>query len=113
MKYILVFFVCLAFSYGSLSANETKALAQKQSQTHSTIRIGIGQEKKCFSYTKIRFLSTKARFHNQESIIPNSFYKARNKVTLLVKQNIAYGKTLENFSYQYIFSYLYPKHVFW
>lgn len=113
MKYILVFFVCLILFYGSLFTNQTGALAQKQSQIHSTIRVGIGQEKKSFSYIKIILLSTKARFHHLASVIPSSFYKIRHKITLLVKQKVTYGKALEDFSYQYIFSYLYPKHVFW
>lgn len=113
MKYVLLFFVWLTLCYSSLSANEVTLHTQKDLQTSISTGINIGKKKKSPFYSKIKLHSTKARLFFSKNSLPDLLSSTRLKPTQpTVAQTIGWS-TSKKFSYQYIFSYLYPKHAFW
>lgn len=113
MKYVLLFFVWLTLCYSSLSANETALPLQKETQISTTTKVSLGKKKKSSNFTKIKVNSTKARPSFAQSILPNLPFNINTKPTLPITLKILDWRIHKKFSYQYIFSYLYPKHAFW
>ena len=113
MKYVLLFFVWLTLCYSSLSANEITSHVQKDLQISISNKVSISKKKKSSSFTKIKLHSTKARPIFSQKILPDLPLSISIKsASPIVIQTIGW-RISEKFNYQYIFSYLYPKHAFW
>ena len=113
MKYVLLFFVWLTLCYSSLSADEVVLHAQKDLQTSISNKVSLSKKKKSLNFIKIKIHSTKARPIFSEKILPDLPLSISLKsVSPIVIQTIGWCIS-EKFNYQYIFSYLYPKHAFW
>lgn len=113
MKYVLLFFVWLTLYSSSLSASEVCLHVQKELRTSISKSLNISKKKKSLNFVKIKLHSTKARLFFAQSIFPDLPFSLKTKrIFPTVITTIGWG-TLEKFSYQYIFSYLYPKHAFW
>ncbi|WP_138765815.1 hypothetical protein [Pedobacter xixiisoli] len=86
---------------------------QKYLQTSISNSVNISKKKKSPSVTKIKLHSTKARLFFSQSNLPDLPFSIKTKSALPVIIPIIGWNTFENFSYRYIYSYLYPKHAFW
>ncbi|MNK25912.1 hypothetical protein D3C87_442420 [compost metagenome] len=113
MKYVLLFCVWLTLCFSSLSASEMPSHIQKDLQTNISNSLNIGKKKKSTNFSKIKLHSTKARLFFSQGILPDLPFKIKTKPILpIIIPNMGW-KNFENFSYRYIYSYLYPKHAFW
>lgn len=113
MKYVLLFFVWLTLCYSSLSTSEVALHTQKDLQTSISNKVNLNKKKKSSSFVKIKLHSTKVRLFCTQSILPDLPFSTKAKPTLpLIIHTLNWGFS-KDFTYQYIFSYLYPKHAFW
>jgi len=111
MRYVLLFFAWLTLCCSSLSASEASTYTSKEIQINVS-KVTVSKKKKAPVYAKIKLHSTKARLFLSESIIPE-FPFSLKKTLHVFTEKAPRWKTSDNFSYHYIFGYLYPKHAFW
>jgi len=112
MRLVLLFCGWLVLCYSSLSANETNLIVTKKTAHSFSNFSSIGKKKKPLTLIKTVFHFRKARINSSESIVPNFFEISNISVHIHLNTVHTWNK-FQEFNYQAILSYLYPKHAFW